>query len=705
MFKLETISEKKMTKCPVDAEGNQKVHAVKLSEYLQWITDSENDSSERPIKLPPIQRGFVWKPKQIQDLWDSLLRGMPIGALMIQKFTNKYAGGVPPEDREQKDNQSGYYLLDGQQRTLSMYLGFPSSMKSKHKLWIDFSEDGKDQNVFRFRVTTEYHPFGYRLNGRKLPLTSRRHARELWNGYNCSKECVDRQSKSNCEVFKLGAKPWKDNKSHACCLFEVADVWKYLQGEDDIERCVKSLLVKIEKECLIKKAEIEKISQRVSSFVKGLSKLQQQWLALIEVDEDLPESEQKNYAQGNDFLTMLFERISKGGTTLSSDDLLFSMIKQQWPEAHNLVSKIQKEVGVMLSSTGFVMTAFRLSYLKENKGCDVSSSKPPTGVDFHNHLAYLLGTESSPRALRKMLTKEGSLVGAFTCLKEELRYKGKGDIGLPSALLPYLDRTLLQVLLFWCLDKDEEVIKKNRDCIIRFVLFWLLCKPSGRGASRDIYRASSKLIDKLQKSDKNFPYQELYDFLTSPQEAKNSPVFSPLYKYEVKEFEIDAFREPSDRGKFFFGELEGLFGQFSSRKYLLLWLQREWVHSRYEKTDFLSGQDDDVVPYDFDHLVPQNDWSSFKGRSKNTEKVSGLCKSFKESWARRALGNSIGNYRVMDASENRSRGKSHLFTNDLEVPKEQEDYAFLPNDKEILKWKDAAVEEKTTIWNNERVLA
>ena len=38
------------------------------------------------VDLPMIQRGFVWKPKQIIDLWDSLLSGMPIGALMVSEL-------------------------------------------------------------------------------------------------------------------------------------------------------------------------------------------------------------------------------------------------------------------------------------------------------------------------------------------------------------------------------------------------------------------------------------------------------------------------------------------------------------------------------------------------------------------------------------------------------------------------------------------
>lgn len=33
--------------------------------------------------LPTIQRGFVWKPYQIENLWDSLARNFPIGAFIV----------------------------------------------------------------------------------------------------------------------------------------------------------------------------------------------------------------------------------------------------------------------------------------------------------------------------------------------------------------------------------------------------------------------------------------------------------------------------------------------------------------------------------------------------------------------------------------------------------------------------------------------
>lgn len=48
-----------------------------LANIANW---QSNDSK---ITLPNLQRGFVWKPNQIEALWDSIFRGYPIGAVLM----------------------------------------------------------------------------------------------------------------------------------------------------------------------------------------------------------------------------------------------------------------------------------------------------------------------------------------------------------------------------------------------------------------------------------------------------------------------------------------------------------------------------------------------------------------------------------------------------------------------------------------------
>lgn len=74
------------------------------------------------IKLPEIQRGYVWKPTQVAKLIDSLYREYPTGSLLFWKTSETPLGrafdigGETPEPVVQP-----LYLLDGQQRLTALW--------------------------------------------------------------------------------------------------------------------------------------------------------------------------------------------------------------------------------------------------------------------------------------------------------------------------------------------------------------------------------------------------------------------------------------------------------------------------------------------------------------------------------------------------------------------------------------------------------
>ncbi|WP_161782419.1 DUF262 domain-containing protein [Methylobacter tundripaludum] len=182
----------------------QTVSAVGIKDYLDWAAHPEE--YPKILAIPPIQRSFVWKPKQIQDLWDSLLRGMPIGSILLKSFESheNSAGLISTERKLYLSQKPGFHLMDGQQRTLSMLLGFPDSSRAEHKLWVDFSKSGTNGSVFRFRVSTPAQPFGYRLDGRRLSMLDRRTARQQW-----AESDQKKNEMGNREIFNE-AKPWKE---------------------------------------------------------------------------------------------------------------------------------------------------------------------------------------------------------------------------------------------------------------------------------------------------------------------------------------------------------------------------------------------------------------------------------------------------------------------------------------------------------------
>ena len=65
------------------------------------------------IAIPEIQRPFVWKPKQVRDLIDSLYTGYPTGYLIISQSPNmKLKDGTLSEGKK--------IMIDGQQRVTAL---------------------------------------------------------------------------------------------------------------------------------------------------------------------------------------------------------------------------------------------------------------------------------------------------------------------------------------------------------------------------------------------------------------------------------------------------------------------------------------------------------------------------------------------------------------------------------------------------------
>lgn len=109
---------------------------------LGLITNVEQDL----IVLPAMQRPFVWKDDRIYRLIDSLLRGFPVGAVMLWKtnslqryrrLTRDIDTDVPQIfNFETSANSSRYMVLDGQQRLTSLFVAFKGTYGHK-RLYLD----------------------------------------------------------------------------------------------------------------------------------------------------------------------------------------------------------------------------------------------------------------------------------------------------------------------------------------------------------------------------------------------------------------------------------------------------------------------------------------------------------------------------------------------------------------------------------------
>ena len=117
------------------------------TEYqVQQLVDMANKGT---LGLPDLQRGFVWKPNKIRDLLDSMMKGYPIGFIMLwaaQSNTSKGENKTIGRDDKVAFGQD-YVIIDGQQRITSLY----AVMTGK-----EIKEDGKQIKISFNPVSKEF---------------------------------------------------------------------------------------------------------------------------------------------------------------------------------------------------------------------------------------------------------------------------------------------------------------------------------------------------------------------------------------------------------------------------------------------------------------------------------------------------------------------------------------------------------------------
>ena len=72
------------------------------------------------LGLPELQRPFVWKDTKVRDLLDSMMKGYPVGYLMLWKCPDSDSNRVIGTGTHNYDSPREV-IIDGQQRLTSLY--------------------------------------------------------------------------------------------------------------------------------------------------------------------------------------------------------------------------------------------------------------------------------------------------------------------------------------------------------------------------------------------------------------------------------------------------------------------------------------------------------------------------------------------------------------------------------------------------------
>ncbi len=301
----------------------------------------------------------MWKPAQTELLWDSLLRGFPIGAFVL---CPKLKG---QKTRDEDERRVSHHLLDGQQRAHAIALGFQDpfkesqapnlSVKESQKepiLWLDLKPDLKGTRSFLVRLTTQAHPWGYAADDAASPLGIAKIRKSLEA---CG--CWDLQH-NNALRRPSPRECWPNDAEVPVPIAWLVKAYEETRGTDDFSE-------KIKKECeaLLEKCNAGPGSAGKLDWAKGavdflrpsnppnlehireaIERALQAHIVWLELKKEVldalsPQEVRDGQEDGGENIANvehLFQRLNAGGTRLEGDELAYSMIKAYWPgiEAH-----------------------------------------------------------------------------------------------------------------------------------------------------------------------------------------------------------------------------------------------------------------------------------------------------------------------------------------------------------------------------------
>ncbi len=539
------------------SDKHKNIRTVPLHQWLQWAAGHAPQDVQ--VALPMIQRGFVWKPNQIIELWDTLLQDMPIGALLVSEMAPDAHAITLSAERQRIDTLSSgkrLALVDGQQRTLAILTGWPlpPGTAYTHRLWVDFADTPRSGERLRLRITTRNQPFGFQRDSAnsKLSQAVRSTAKQAWLHTPAGAGAADNDLPDFAHTTPFHSQAtlaldmrqlvqwWQDSAGDTATwsqqVLEALQVLQMpVQAKPDTassEPPVSTWTLVSNWSQLPQKGERSHtaVKARIATLATGLAHLYAADIALLRVAPDFfataDATATTTTAEDTDPpLALLFKRLGSNATLLSDDDYVYAILKHLQPSVHDLINDLHGQhnahranVASLLSATGLAMSALRLAAAHYNTHLSPVQSQPvpdpenPNKQEFHRlirHAGFL------DNAFLPLLQTGGPMRQWFDCVLACLDYLPSSaeanacavaaphDAGLPRHALPQLPRTLVQVLLRlaqigYLGTEATPLSPERRSDVLRLVLHWWVCVSDQHKASRLAYQTIAQAVAEMK---------------------------------------------------------------------------------------------------------------------------------------------------------------------------------------------------------------
>ena len=622
-----------MTRSPFNEDGF--FEPIPIKDVVAWT----RGTGVSCLFLTPIQRSVVWRNSQIINYWDSLLRGYPAGLMMVHRRKDEASQARTLDGDTCQVRMDDFQLFDGQQRLTAILLGLgEGQLKNRLKLWVDLGSETPADSDLRFvlRISSTGQPFGYQAPApnEKQPLQKRREKAADW----LKRSGMDRFNSR--QVF---AEAGGDDLIDAKCAIPLHEITGLVLEQEPAQAAV-----------TLQARHPAIPADRLETFVHTTARALSTPV-LFQVIDPAVIAQEDNYIR-------FFGRLGQGGTALTNDELTYSIIKHHFPEVHERMREITEgAAGRVAGEVNLVLAALRVAKVSapwDNSGDWQIYGRPHPA--FVSRLKELSGVREEFQRMIPVASG-GRLKELLESIRERLEYNQTTTPGgLPVILLARLPHQLVDVLLLMeshCPPKEGEA-----HFLPAFVLYWLLFIVDSEKAANIIFRryclkeadwqpGSDKQLIRLfeeQGVSRRLPGLELLGEVRGEIHHGTHLLRAWGDRFAVLDANKDhptgdALRVLSTNGELI--------------RRALLWLQREYLTGRFPDYDPTSSRDEDL-PIDLDHLIPHTKFGEDWRHQQKCLSFSDETENFRH--LRGTVGNSLGNYRWLDASDNRSRQANRI---------------------------------------------
>ena len=318
---------------------------ITVAEVLSKISDNI-------FVLPVIQRRLVWNEDKMELLFDTLLKGNSFGGIMVIEeeketkplFAFRYFskdGSLIDSINLERLNQNQYFVIDGQQRLQSFYMGIMGSFNGKILYFDLFS----DYNNLEF-------DFDFENDAARLP-------------------------KLNSDRLDQGLKEHK--------WYPVNQLFKLLKDAND-EDYIADKIVKAEG---VTDDEIKKlhITKNVRTFFKNIFYGKHIGIAKVTMNKNLEEVSNRQR------IVELFRRLNDGGTKLSAYDLVASILKGfEWKMEKFLDDTLKDYQDIGMTQDNLIKLIFILRDNHAKEMSDIEAEDAKFAVDKKDRICETLKT-------------------------------------------------------------------------------------------------------------------------------------------------------------------------------------------------------------------------------------------------------------------------------------------------------------------------